>query len=79
MMQSVQKAKNMSESSDDKTYVFEGVEVKLTGRTAKKEMKTQRRRVAAKLDLIHEIAPADKEMGNWKKWVRMTELFEIVL
>ena len=76
----------MSESSNEtknKAYVHEGVEVVLTGRIAKKEKKrpTGRRGMSTtvpSIDLIHEITPKDREVGSWKKWVKMTELFEIV-
>ena len=75
----------MSESSNntDKSYVHEGVEVVLTGRVAKKEMKRAvTRRTAAKAvnqdGLIYEITPKDNEIGSWKKWVKMSDLFEIV-
>ena len=66
----------MSESS--KTYVHEGIEVRLTGRTAKKQKRTTSKRVAATETLVHEITPSNAESGSWKKWVKMTDLFEIV-
>ncbi len=58
-------------------YVYSGIEVVLTGRTAKKEIKG-RGRAATRLDIIHEIEPADKEQGSFKKWVRMEDLHEIM-
>ncbi len=67
----------MSESSQ-KTYIHDGSEVKLTGRIAKKEIHKGGMRVAAKSITIHEITPVDAETGSWKKWVKMTDLFEIV-
>lgn len=78
-MQFVPKGKNMSESSN-KTYVHDGLEVKLTGRQAKKESGGTggRLRTAQKVLMIHEITPTDAETGSWKKWVKMTDLFEIV-
>ncbi len=67
----------MSESSQ-KTYIHDGTEVKLTGRVAKKETQTPSKRVTSKSTTIHEITPADAETGSWKKWVKMTDLFEVV-
>lgn len=57
---------------DPKIYVYDGLEVKLTGRSAKKPLRTGRE------DELHEICPADKENGSWKKWVRITELYEVM-
>lgn len=62
--------------SDAKTYVFEGLEVILTGRTAKRELKGSGR-AASRIDTIHEITPANKEDGSWTKWVRMSDLYEV--
>jgi hypothetical protein len=69
----------MSESSN-KTYVHDGLEVRLTGRKAKKEPRENgtRLRAGQKTSTIHEITPTDAETGSWKKWVKMTDLFEIV-
>jgi hypothetical protein len=61
--------------------VHEGTEVKLTGRQAIKE-KTRavtKRITNETVDTIHEITPLDNEIGSWKKWVKMNELFEIVI
>jgi hypothetical protein len=63
-----------------KTYVFHDTEVKLTGRTADKELKTTRRTKPSAeptVATLHEITPVDSMNGSWKKWVRMAELFEI--
>ena len=70
----------MSESSTDKKYVHDGVEVVKTGRIAKREQAPMRasRRAAPTPSVLHEITPADKESGSWKKWVRETDLYEIV-
>lgn len=61
----------------EKTYVHGDVEVKLTGRTAEKELTKQTKRVEAKSIMLHEITPIDAENGSWKKWVRITDLYEI--
>lgn len=68
----------MSESSENKTYVHDGVEVVKTGRVAKKERATTGRRVTGSASLLYEITPADRESGSWKKWVKESELYEIV-
>ena len=53
-----------------KTYVYNGTEVKMTGRTAEKELRRG-------VDTLYEVKPADMECGTWKKWVRIGELYEI--
>ncbi len=53
------------------TYVYENVEVKKTGRTAQKKLKS------GSIDQLVEIAPIDTVIGSWKKWVREAELFEV--
>ncbi len=60
-----------------KTYVYRDTEVKLTGRTADKELKSTRRTKEPSVVTLHEITPVDSMNGTWKKWVRMTELFEV--
>lgn len=56
-----------------KTYVFEGVEVKLTGRVAKKPST-----MSANVMLIqYEVQPADEEVPQWKKWAKEADLFTI--
>ena len=56
-----------------KTFVFDGTEIKLTGREAVKKVvvgfKTR------ELKLV-EITPADNTF-DWKKWVPMEQLYEI--
>lgn len=66
----------------DRSYIYENTEVVLTGRTAEKELATMRTmdyggRVVPKIDVLHEVTPIDKEVGSWKKWVRMKDLYEI--
>lgn len=53
------------------TYVYNGVEVKMTGRRAKKE--TRRNEI-----MLVEITPYNVEDGTWKRWVNPTELYEII-
>jgi len=62
----------------DKTYVYNETEVKMTGRTAKKELEARGRRTTAKVYTLYEVTPADNENGSWKNWVKITDLFEIV-
>lgn len=66
-------------SDQVKTYVFQNTEVKLTGRTANKELKPTRRTKSDEPNIatLYEITPVDQLNGSWKKWVRLVELFEI--
>lgn len=59
-------------SDKEKTFVHEGIEVKLTGRKAKKELR------GGQVDELVEISPADQHAPSFKKWVRMKELYEVV-
>lgn len=62
----------------DKTFIYNDTEVKFTGRTAEKELAaTGRRNSKTKTVTLHEITPTDSENGSWKKWVRITDLYEI--
>jgi hypothetical protein len=55
----------------DKVYVYDGVEVILTGRKAHKKLRS------GKVDEVVEIKQADEESASFNKWVRQSELFEI--
>lgn len=55
----------------NKTYIYDGVEVCQTGRTA------QRKLSSGKVDELVEITPIDSIIGNWKKWVREIDLYEV--
>jgi len=59
------------------TYVYENVEVVLTGRTADREVGRETKRSKKRIDTLVEIKPKDKEDGSWKKFVRMTDLYKI--
>jgi hypothetical protein len=59
----------------NQTYVFESVEVKKTGRTAKREMKLPNGKVHSTA-LMVEITPTDEDLG-WKKWVDEAHLFTV--
>lgn len=56
---------------EDMTYVLDNVEVKKTGRTASKKLRS------GKVDELFEVTPVDEKIGTWKKWVRDAELFEV--
>lgn len=63
-------------------YVYDETEVKLTGRKAKKAVPAQaqqRRRAAtaASEKILYEVTPIDSTF-EWKKWVAMDELFEVI-
>jgi len=58
-------------SDSNKVYVYGELEVTLTGRTAIRELSR------GKKHELHEITPADPELGSWKKWVPIKELYEI--
>lgn len=60
--------------STKKTYLYNNIEVKLTGRFTRK-IKT---RGVAQVDiLLYEVQPADSFNGEWKKWAAANELLEI--
>ncbi len=52
-------------------YVYDNVEVVKTGRTAVKKLRS------GTMDELFEITPIESIDGTWKKWVRLSELFEI--
>jgi hypothetical protein len=58
-----------------KTFVFEGTEVSLTGREAKREAKNPAGKVVRTMTQV-EIEPVDKSI-EWKKWVDPAVLFEV--
>lgn len=60
-------------------YVFEGTEVKMTGRIATKEIVAYGSRNSGnpkKEMTLYEITPASDEF-DWKKWVPLEQLFVI--
>lgn len=52
-------------------YVHNGKEVILTGRTAKKHLRS------GKEELLHEIRPDGVTSKQYNSWVKMKDLFEI--
>lgn len=57
-----------------KTYVFDNVEVKPTGRYATKTIKLTSKQVT---DILIEIQPIDQTGIQWKKWVKINDLYLI--
>jgi hypothetical protein len=55
----------------DKTFIFEGIEVKTTGRFGRKAGDTDSK------FLLCEITPISDEHGTWIKWVPAKDLFEV--
>lgn len=53
-------------------FVYDGKEVILTGRTAKKSLKS------GKEQILYEIKPHDVVGKQYNKWVQMKDLFEII-
>lgn len=59
------------DSDQEQTFLFEDVEVRKTGRTAKRTLRNN------KVDERFEITPIDTMQGVWKKWVRNSDLYDI--
>jgi len=60
------------------TYVYEAIEVRLTGRIAQRKTKRATSRESGdSVEILHEIEPADKLMENWQKWVKKEDLYEV--
>lgn len=67
--------------NDDKTYVHDGQEWVLTGRTAvKKSIEVHRGYRIPRVEKLVEIRLKDNDSSksNWSKWVKKEELFEVV-
>lgn len=58
------------------SYVFEGTEVKLTGRKAQKKVQIPGKQPRV-FEMV-EITPHDGGPDDWKKWVRPEDLYEII-
>lgn len=67
---------NTESTPSDKTYVFDNVEVKSTGRIATKIVELTTKKF---VDTLLEIEPVDKTGPRWKKWVKKTDLYEVTL
>lgn len=60
----------------DDTYVFEGTEVKLTGRRAERIITKQGKPKVVGAQV--EITPVDRDGPTWTKWVDEKTLFKVV-
>jgi len=56
-------------TQNDKSYILNDIEVKLTGRTADKNLRS------GKIQTVYEITPVHLEDGCWKKWVKIDDLY----
>ncbi len=62
----------------DETYVYDGVEVKKTGRTAvRKIARAWPEGTTAGVHVLYEIQPVDKDL-DWKKWVDDKALYQVI-
>lgn len=57
------------------TYVYDGTEIKLTGRQATNSRQKSNTKTHPELTLV-EIKPLDKDL-TWTKWVKQSELYVI--
>lgn len=55
----------------EQTFVYEDLEVRKTGRVAKKTL------TSGKVQILEEITPTNSLAGSWKKWVNPDQLFII--
>jgi hypothetical protein len=62
----------------DTTYILEDIEVKRTGRIAKKQRRQIVGRPAIPDEVLVEVTPVAINEGNWKKWVPEASLFEVI-
>lgn len=63
------------------TYIYDNMEVVKTGRKAAKSVppkKKRSERTPTNQDILFEITPADPDDGTWKRWVRQSDLYEII-
>lgn len=67
----VRTLQDLKNEINPQTFVFDGVEVRKTGRTAK------RRLTSGKEDIQVEVTPVHTTSGSWKKWARENELYEV--
>lgn len=60
------------------TFVLDGLEVRLTGRRALKEKLRRGRGGNSTTEELLEVEPIDLNGPTWKRWVRKTELYQIL-
>ena len=58
-----------------KTFVFDGVEVRVTGRMASRDSRTM---TGLKKTVLVEITPCDDAESGWRKWVNPDDLFAVL-
>lgn len=58
-------------NEEQQKYVYDNIEVTMTGRKAKKVLRSGNE------DELFEVTPVHSVAGSWKKWVRKAELFEV--
>jgi hypothetical protein len=56
----------------NKSFVHENTEVVMTGRKATKALRS------GKEEILFEITPISSMVGSWKKWVMLSQMFEVV-
>lgn len=56
-------------------YLYNNVEVKETGRVARKTKKS--RRTDGEESVLHEITPINLEDGSWTAWVELDDIYRI--
>lgn len=64
-------------------YVYDNTEVIKTGRIARKQqpantIRRSDRSPTRLVEQLHEVTPASSDDGCWKKWVKQTDLYEII-
>lgn len=63
----------------EKTYILEDIEVKRTGRVAKKPRRQIPGRPQQPDEVLVEVTPVAISQGNWKKWVPENSLYEVMI
>ena len=56
-------------------YIYENVEVHLTGRFAKRGPEDTNQQSTK--NLLCEITPVEENLGTWKKWVAFASLYKV--
>lgn len=56
-------------------YIYENIEVHLTGRFAKRGSEESNQHSTK--NLLCEITPVDENQGTWKKWVSFATLYKV--
>ena len=59
------------------TYIYDNIEVVLTGRSASKKQKERRTSTNSTPKQLLEITPVDQTIDDWKKWVSLEDMYII--